>query len=228
MQISVMKKERKSKQFNRILNRASKRLLDVGVSAVALVIVSPIVAYTSFKIKKEDHGPILFKQKRSGLNDETFEMYKFRSMKVNNKIIGTHSTRNEDPYADWKGRVPDNFVFKSASGHNPNVTQTGEFIRKYSIDELPQLINVLKGEMSIVGPRPEIIQITNHYDEEQKRRLEVKPGITGWAQVNGRSDMNHGKKIDYDLWYIENENFWLDIKILWLTFVQVVKGKGSV
>lgn len=223
-----MKREKKSKKFSRILNKISKRALDVSVSTVALATVSPILIYTSYKIKKEDNGPVLFKQKRSGLNDDTFKMYKFRSMKVNNKQIGTHSDSGRDPYENWDGRVPDDFVFKSATGHNPNVTSIGALIRKYSIDELPQIINVLKGDMSVVGPRPEIIQITQHYDAVQKRRLEVKPGITGWAQVNGRSDMNHGKKIEFDLWYIENENFWLDIKILWMTFIQVIRGKGSV
>lgn len=223
-----MKNNLKSKRFSRLLNKVAKRALDISVSSIVLIAVSPVLAYASYKIKKEDKGPILFKQKRSGLNDETFEMYKFRSMKVDNKVIGTHSSEGKDPYAEWNGRVPDNFVFKSATGHNPNVTEIGAFIRKYSIDELPQLINVLKGEMSIVGPRPEITQITYHYDSEQQRRLEVKPGITGWAQVNGRSDMNHAKKIEHDLWYIDNESFWLDIKILWMTFMQVVSGRGSV
>lgn len=223
-----MKNVKKSRKFSRILNRCSKRALDIGVSTAALIVVSPLLIYTSYKIKKEDNGPVLFKQKRSGQNDEPFKMYKFRSMKPNNNVIGTHSDNAENPYEDWNGRVPDNFVFKSSSGHNPNITVIGAFIRKYSIDELPQIINVLKGDMSVVGPRPEIIQITQHYDTEQKRRLEVKPGITGWAQINGRSDMNHGKKIEYDLWYIQNENFWLDIKILWMTFMQVVRGKGSV
>lgn len=210
------------------MTKVSKRALDIGVSTIALIAVSPILIYSSYKIKKEDNGSVLFKQKRSGLKNETFEMYKFRSMKVNNKVIGTYSHGKKDPYEDWQGRVPDDFVFKSISGNNPNITEIGIFIRKYSIDELPQLFNVLKGEMSIVGPRPEITQITYHYDGEQKKRLEVKPGITGWAQVNGRSDMNHGKKIEYDLWYINNESFWLDMKIIWMTFVQVIKGKGSV
>lgn len=223
-----MMKNQKSKKFSRLFNKISKRALDISVSAAALVVVSPVLLYVSYKIKKEDSGPIIFKQERSGKNDEPFEMVKFRSMKVNNKSIGTHSLAGKDLYEDWRGRVPDDFVFKSASGLNPNITEIGAFIRKYSIDELPQLLNVLKGDMSIVGPRPEIIQITNHYDDIQRKRLEVKPGITGWAQVNGRSDMNHGKKIEHDLWYIENESFWLDLKILWMTFKQVIIGKGSV
>ncbi|SOC44701.1 sugar transferase [Salinicoccus kekensis] len=210
------------------MNKVSKRVLDVSVGAVALIAVSPVLVYASYKIKKEDNGPILFKQKRSGLNNEPFEMYKFRSMKVDNKVIGTHANNDENPYEAWKERVPDDFVFKTASGNNPNITNIGQVIRKYSIDELPQILNVLKGNMSIVGPRPEIIQITQHYDQKQQRRLEVKPGITGWAQVNGRSDMNHGKKIEYDLWYVDNHNFWIDLKIIWMTFIQVISGKGSV
>src|SRR5699024_2233652 len=105
---------------------------------------------------------------------------------------------------DWKNGVPDDFVFKTGSIDNPNITRVGQFIRKYSLDELPQFFNVLKGDMSVVGPRPEIIDITKCYNSEQKRRLAVKPGITGWAQANGRSDMNHGEKIRHDLYYVNN------------------------
>ena len=210
------------------MSKVSKRTIDVSISAVALVLVSPILIYASYKIKKEDNGPVLFKQKRSGLNNELFEMYKFRSMKKENNIIGTYSEERRNPFENWKDKVPDEFVFKSTSGHNPNVTEIGQFIRKYSIDELPQLINVLKGEMSIVGPRPEIIEISKYYNSHQLKRLEVKPGITGWAQVNGRSDMNHGEKLEYDLWYVQNQKFFLDIKIIFSTFLQLFTGKGSV
>lgn len=210
------------------MNRVAKRSLDIGVSTVALVVVSPILIYTVYKIKKEDNGPILFKQQRSGENNIPFEMYKFRSMKVNNAVIGTHSDKNADPFEGWNNKVPDDFVFKTTSGHNPNVTSIGKFIRKYSIDELPQLINVLKGQMSVVGPRPEIVEISKYYDSHQHRRLEVKPGITGWAQINGRSDMNHGEKIEFDLYYVDNQSFLMDIKILWMTLIQVIKGSGSV
>lgn len=224
----MMKNMRKSTKFSHTLNKISKRVLDISVSTAALVVVSPVLVYAAYKVKEEDGGPILFKQKRSGLNNEDFEMYKFRSMKVGNKFIGTHSLDEKSPCFDWEDHVPDDFVFKTSTGPNPNITKVGAFIRKYSIDELPQLINVLKGEMSVVGPRPEIKEITQYYDEKQRRRLEVKPGITGWAQVNGRSDMNHGDKIKHDLWYIDNASFWLDIKILWMTFSQVIFGKNSV
>jgi len=209
-----------------LFEKTAKRAMDIAIGGAALVAVSPILIYASYKIKKEDNGPVLFKQPRSGKDNETFKIYKFRSMKVKEEQVQV--SEKKDPYADWTDRVPDDFVFKATSGYNPNVTKIGEFIRKYSIDELPQVFNVLKGEMSIVGPRPEIIEITKYYDEEQQRRLEVKPGITGWAQVNGRSDMNHGDKIKYDLWYIDNYSIWLDFKIIWMTFWQVIFGKGSV
>lgn len=171
-----------------------------------------------------DGFPVFFRQKRSGRNDIPFEMYKFRSMK--NKQVPVPSN-SYDEY-NWKNGVPDGFVFKTASEDNPNITKIGKFIRKYSLDELPQFINVLKGDMSIIGPRPEIIPITRCYNSYQKRRLEVKPGITGWAQVNGRSEMNHGDKIKYDLYYVENFSLWLDVKIFFKTVLQVIVGKGSV
>lgn len=175
-------------------------------------------------IIKEDGRPVFFKQKRSGLHDETFEMFKFRSMK--NKQVPVAS--NSHGEYKWSNGVPDDFVFKTASEDNPNITKIGKTIRKYSFDELPQFFNVLKGDMSIIGPRPEIINISRFYNTYQKRRLKVKPGITGWAQANGRSDINHGKKIEYDIYYVENFSLWFDIKIFIKTVVQVVGGKGSV
>ncbi|MGK0576864.1 sugar transferase [Macrococcus capreoli] len=201
-----------------------KRSIDISISSIALIILSPIFLYTAYRVKHEDNGPILFIQKRSGKNDIPFNIYKFRSMYV--KKVGP--TNNASFYDEWTDKVPDDFIFKTTSYDNPNVTKIGKIIRKYSIDELPQLINVLKGDMSIVGPRPEIIEITNKYDNEQRKRLYVKPGITGWAQVNGRSEIPHGEKIKYDLYYINHQSIMLDIKIIWMTFWQVIKGTGSV
>lgn len=145
---------------------------------------------------------------------------------MKNKQVPVESNSHNE--YNWPNRVPDDFIFKTAEENNPNITQVGHFIRKYSLDELPQFINVLKGDMSVIGPRPEIIPITKCYDKEQKRRLEVKPGISGWAQVNGRSEMNHGEKIKNDLYYVENISLWLDVKILFKTIAQVVVGRGSV
>src|SRR5699024_10060044 len=128
----------------------------------------------------------------------------------------------------WKDGVPDNFIFKAESEHNPNITKVGNFIRRYSLDEIPQFFNVLKGDMSIIGPRPEIINISRFYNSYQKKRLEINPGITGLAQVNGRSEINHGKKIKYDIDYVEHFSLWLDLRILLKTIAQVIGGRGSV
>ncbi|WJP98489.1 sugar transferase [Macrococcus bovicus] len=201
-----------------------KRMVDIIGSLTGLIIFSPIFLGVSYLIYKEDKGPVFFVQERSGKDNISFKIYKFRSMKVDNKIIGD----SVSPYEKWKDKVPDDFIFKTAENNNPNITKIGSFIRKTSIDELPQLYNVLIGNMSLIGPRPEIIEITKKYDSEQLRRLEVKPGITGWAQVNGRSDINHGQKIKYDLEYIDNRNLKLEIEIFIKTIVQVLKKKGSV
>ncbi|TDM03849.1 sugar transferase [Macrococcus carouselicus] len=206
--------------------QVTKRSADIAISLTAIVAFTPLLAYTAYKIKQEDKGPILFKQQRSGLNNIPFEIYKFRSMKVKKQQLP--SERVEDLYAYFGQRVPDDFIFKTLESNNPNVTQVGRWIRKYSVDELPQLFNVLKGEMSIVGPRPEIVAITKYYDAEQLKRLKVKPGITGWAQVNGRSEINHGLKIKYDIYYVNNESVWLYFKIIGMTLIQVLQGKGSV
>ncbi len=131
----------------------------------------------------------------------------------------SHST------SEWIDGVPDDFVFKSPG--DSDVTKIGTIIRKTSIDELPQLFNVLKGEMSLIGPRPEIPEITAHYNEKQMKRLLVKPGITGWAQINGRADSRHGDKIEHDLYYVENCSFQLDVLILIGTIVAIWKGKGA-
>lgn len=203
--------------------QVAKRTFDIGGSIAGIIALAPVLAVVAYKVKKEDNGPVFFIQKRSGQDNVPFDIYKFRSMKVGNKIIGD----SESPYEKWTDKVPDDFVFKTAEGNNPNITQIGRFIRKSSIDELPQLFNVLKGDMSLIGPRPEIVEITSRYDAEQLRRLEVKPGITGWAQVNGRSDINHGQKIKYDIYYVDHQSLALDVKILWMTIVQVIGGKGS-
>lgn len=212
------------RKSNKPLQSIIKRIFDIILSFIALLILSPIFLVLAILIIKEDGRPVFFRQKRSGLNDDEFAMYKFRSMK--NKQVAVQSNSHNE--YNWRNGVPDNFVFKTSSESNPNITKVGSFIRKYSLDELPQFYNVLKGDMSIIGPRPEIIPITNCYNKYQKRRLEVKPGITGWAQVNGRSEMDHGKKVENDLYYVENFSLWMDVKVFFKTIVQVIRGKGSV
>jgi lipopolysaccharide/colanic/teichoic acid biosynthesis glycosyltransferase len=217
-----MKNEERLVPSGSIFYKVTKRIFDIVFSLVALILLSPILLIISLLIILDDGFPVFFKQKRTGLNGSTFYIYKFRSMKV------TNNGSNQKKVYDWKNGVPDDFIFKSTQGFDPNVTKIGRFIRKYSLDELPQFINVLKGEMSIIGPRPEITEITDCYNEYQKQRLLVKPGITGWAQVNGRSEIPHGEKIKYDLYYVANQGFVLDMKIFFKTIVQALFGKGAI
>ena len=144
-------------------------------------------------------SPILFRQKRPGKDEKIFGIYKFRTM-----------TNEKDADGNL---LPD----------EQRLVGIGKFIRSTSLDELPQLFNVLKGEMSFVGPRPLLIEYLDLYNETQKRRHDVKPGITGWAQVNGRNAISWEQKFEYDVWYVDNQSFWLDMKILWMTFLKVVK-----
>lgn len=197
--------------------REMKRLLDMIIGSILLVLFFPIMLLVGILILIIDRCPVLFLQKRTGQFNQEFTIIKFRTMKG----IGYDKVHNYK----WKGKVPQNFVFKTPD--NLKVTKLGAILRKYSLDELPQLINVIKGDMSLVGPRPEIPNITKFYDDVQQRRLLAKPGLTGYAQVNGRSDINHGMKINYDLYYVNHISLLLDIKIICNTIVKVFIGKGA-
>ncbi|EUJ23140.1 bacterial sugar transferase family protein [Listeria grandensis FSL F6-0971] len=200
-----------------------KRLLDIILSVVGLVLAAPIMLIVSICIKLEDKGPAVFMQTRTGKEGVPFSIYKFRSMKVRQEEV----VREEHVYA-WENGVPDGFVFKDMAGENPNVTRVGAFIRRTSLDELPQLFNVLLGNMSFIGPRPEIPAITSCYSAKQKQRLGIKPGITGWAQVNGRSSVTNGEKMKMDYYYIENYSLGLDIIILFRTVRVVLTSRGAI
>lgn len=197
-----------------------KRLMDIVLSVIGIVLTSPIMLVTAIWIKLEDRGPAIFVQTRTGKDGEDFSIYKFRSMRVK-------QTDGEHDY-DWEHGVPDEFVFKNVTEENPNVTKIGAFIRKTSIDELPQFFNVLIGNMSFIGPRPEIPAITSCYSEQQKKRLAVKPGITGWAQVNGRSSVTNGEKMRMDYHYVENFSLRMDMVILMRTIAVVLKSRDAV
>lgn len=189
---------------------AIKRILDVIFSLLGLIILSPILLITAIAIKLESRGPVIFKQKRIGKDGEVFNIYKFRSMVVGAEKIGTG-------------------VY-SRKGDN-RVTKVGNFIRMTSIDELPQLVNILKGEMSIIGPRPVLTYHPWKYEEytkEQLKRFNVRPGVTGWAQVHGRKDVEWCERINLDIYYVENISFWLDIKIFFKTILQVLSMKDNV
>ena len=176
-----------------------KSLFDKTLALFLIILFSPIYIVVSLLIFFKMGSPILFRQKRPGYKEEIFGIYKFRTM-----------TNEKDEFGNL---LPD----------DKRLVGIGKFIRSTSLDELPQLFNVLKGEMSFVGPRPLLEEYLPLYNEKQKRRHDVKPGITGWAQVNGRNAISWDQKFDYDVWYVDNQSFWLDIKILWLTFLKVVK-----
>lgn len=178
-------------------NRLAKRLVDIIGSLIGIILCSPVMFVVAFLIKSTDNGPILFKQERVGLNGKTFNMYKFRSMRVQTEAEEKKGWTTKD---------------------DPRVTTIGKFIRKTSIDELPQLFNILIGQMSIVGPRPERPQFVEKFKEEIPRYMvkhQVRPGLTGWAQINGyRGDTSIRKRIEYDLYYIENWSMMFDFKII--------------
>lgn len=178
-----------------------KKLFDITVSSFLLLVTSPILISASVVISKKMGNPVLFKQTRPGQNEKPFQILKFRTM-----------TDERDSNGEL---LPD----------DKRMTKTGNFIRKTSIDELPQLINVLKGDLSLVGPRPLLMEYLPLYTEEQKKRHLVKPGITGWAQVNGRNAISWEDKFKLDVWYVENQSFKLDMYILYKTFYNVIKRK---
>lgn len=179
-----------------------KRLFDFAASFFGLILLSPIIALVAWKIRKNLGSPVLFRQTRPGLHGKPFEMVKFRTMK---------------DAVDAQGNpLPD----------SERMTPFGDKLRNSSLDELPELWNVLKGEMSLVGPRPLLMQYLPLYNKEQARRHEVRPGVTGWAQVNGRNAISWEDKFKLDVWYVDNRNLWLDIKVLFLTVKKVFIKEG--
>ncbi|MDV4144365.1 sugar transferase [Shimia sp. FJ5] len=179
-----------------------KRALDILGASVGLIVFSPILIVISVMIKREMGSPVLFQQTRPGRHGKPFQMIKFRTMR---------------DAIDADGRpLPD----------AERLTKLGRFLRASSIDELPELWNVLKGDMSLVGPRPLLMEYLPLYSPEQARRHEVRPGVSGWAQVNGRNAISWDEKFALDVWYVDNLSLWLDLKIIWLTIRKVIKRDG--
>jgi exopolysaccharide biosynthesis polyprenyl glycosylphosphotransferase len=196
--------------------RFNKRLMDIALSVVGLLILWPLMLAVAVAIKLEDGGPIFYRGERVGENGRRFTMYKFRSMVVNADKLQHVVSRK-----DAQGAL----LFKQAD--DPRVTRIGRLIRRTSIDELPQLFNVLKGEMSLVGPRPELPWLVASYQPWQRKRFAVPQGITGWWQVNGRSNNPMHLHTDQDLYYVQHYSLWLDIQILWRTVAVVLRGRGA-
>jgi lipopolysaccharide/colanic/teichoic acid biosynthesis glycosyltransferase len=179
-----------------------KRFIDILGSGLCLIVLSPMLAMIAYKIRREMGAPVLFRQTRPGLHGKPFEMIKFRTMR-------------------------DGF---DADGHllpdEERLTKLGRFLRSSSLDELPELWNVLKGEMSLVGPRPLLMEYLPLYSPDQARRHRLRPGVTGWAQVNGRNAISWDEKFALDVWYVGNRSLWLDLKIMWLTIRKVLQRDG--
>lgn len=181
-----------------------KRCIDIIAAGLGLILLSPILAVLAFAIWVSMGHPVFFKQIRPGYKGKPFTMLKFRTMR--------QPKEGENMYLTDAERV----------------TNLGKFLRNYSLDELPELINVLKGDMSLIGPRPLIMEYLDKYTEEQKRRHDVKPGITGWAQVNGRQNLTFSKRFEHDVWYVDNMSLWLDLKIICLTIKKVFMKEGVI
>lgn len=193
-----------------------KRTIDIIGSIVGILMLLPIFILVSLIIKLQDGGPAIFVQNRVGINGKVFKMYKFRSMKLN----AEEELKKLHALNEAKGPL---FKIKE----DPRVTKFGKFIRKTSIDELPQLFNILLGHMTIVGPRPPLISEVEQYNEHQKLRLSVKPGLTCFWQISGRSNLGFDEMVELDIKYIEERNLLLDIKIILLTIPAVLFNKGA-
>lgn len=179
-----------------------KRLLDIIIASTALILLSPLYFYVAYKVRKNLGSPVIFRQVRPGLNGEPFEMIKFRTM---------------TDERDEKGNLLPN---------DQRLPKFGKMLRATSLDEMPELWNVIKGDMSIVGPRPLLMDYLPLYNEEQAKRHKVRPGMTGYAQVNGRNAISWEKKFELDTWYVENQSIWLDFKIMFQTVKKVLVKEG--
>ncbi len=188
--------------LNERYKRSWKRLFDIALALLFFIVVAPVAAMIALLVRGKMGSPIIFRQKRPGISGRPFTLYKFRTMR--------------DLRDDHDNHLPD----------IERLTPIGQVLRRSSLDELPELLNVLNGDMSLVGPRPLLMQYLGRYTPEQARRHEVKPGITGWAQVNGRNALTWEERFQLDVWYVDHVSFWLDIRILALTMWKVIKREG--
>ncbi|MEA2492244.1 MAG: hypothetical protein QOJ29_155 [Thermoleophilaceae bacterium] len=184
---------------------ALSRAFDVLIAGALLVVASPLLLAALVGVRLESRGSPIYKQRRVGKDGQPFDLYKIRTMVTGAEHIGAGLAVNEG---------------------DPRITRIGALLRRFSLDELPNLLNVLRGELAIVGPRPTIQAQVDQYSDRQRRRLEVKPGITGWAQVKGRAALPWNERIELDIWYVDHRSLWLDLKILALTARMLVTGHG--
>ena len=187
------------------MNLFFKSFFDILFGWICLLLLLPFFVIIGILIKLDSKGPVFFIQERIGKDNKPFFIYKFRSMVDKAEEIGMGRNLSKD---------------------DTRITKLGNFLRNWSLDELPQIINIARGDMSFIGPRPTLEYQVKSYNEEQKKRLLMKPGVTGWAQVNGRNSLTWAKRIEYDVWYVENYSLWLDIKILFKTFKVALLREG--
>jgi lipopolysaccharide/colanic/teichoic acid biosynthesis glycosyltransferase len=181
------------------------RALDAALAALALAVTAPVLAVAAILIRIESRGPVVFRQRRVGLDGRPFDLWKLRTMVSGAEAMGAGI-----------------YVLEG----DPRITRAGRLLRRFSLDELPNLVNVLRGEMAMVGPRPTVQEQVDRYTDRQRRRLEVKPGITGWAQVHGRASLPWPERIELDVWYVDNRSLLLDLRILLRTARLLVTGRG--
>lgn len=189
-----------------------KRAFDLVVGFFVLILTLPLMVLVALMVYLEDGSPVIFRQKRVGKDGRLFEMFKFRTMVRNSENVQSRDTQG-------------NLIHKSKD--DPRITRVGRVLRRFSLDELPQLFNVLNGTMSLVGPRPELPYLAEKYENWQRKRFTVLPGMTGWWQVNSRNAQPMQLHIEYDLYYIQNYSIWLDLQIIFRTIWVVLIGKGS-
>lgn len=210
-------RRKEERTMSRRVQLIAKRIVDLVVSVPLIIVLSPAWFLIVLWIRLDSEGPAIFRQTRIGLGGAEYTIYKFRTMVQNADRLIKAQLEKVDNLED--------FVFQQKD--DPRVTRSGSFLRKTSLDELPQLLNIILGNMSLVGPRPEVPEIVRQYTPEQRRRLDVLPGVTGLAQINGRSELTLGETMAYDLEYVKRWSFGLDLKILWKTVFVVFSGKGA-
>lgn len=220
--VSVIKKEKK-KTNKKIMYNFIKRTIDAIGALIGIIILIPatIIIYLARKILKEDKGPLFYEQLRYGKNGKVFRLYKFRSM-----CIGADKKLKE--YLENNEEARKEFEKTHKLQNDPRITKIGNFLRKTSLDELPQMINILRGDMSFVGPRPVVEKEVEDYGKNKEKFLSVKPGLTGYWQVNGRSNTTYEERMEMELYYVDNCSLWLDIKIFFKTFITVFKKEGAI
>ena len=218
--INIMKKEKTNKK---VLYKFTKRIIDIIGSIIGILILIPttLIIYLARKVLKEDKGPLFYEQLRYGKNGKVFRLYKFRSM-----CIGADKKLKE--YLENNDEAREEFEKTHKLQNDPRITKIGNFLRKSSLDELPQMINILKGDMSFVGPRPVVEKEVEEYGANKDKFLSVRPGLTGYWQVNGRSNTTYEERMEMELYYVDNCSLWLDIKIFFKTFITVFKKEGAV